>query len=118
MSAKLPRVRLRHMLEEIDAILAATNGVSAAAIRDDYLTLRAVERAIQIISEAAKELPLALRNQETEVPWSAIIGIVNLLRHEYYRIETATLHSIVVDHLPQLRPAVSRLLERSSPDDN
>lgn len=50
-SAKLPHVRLGHMLDEIDAIVAATRGMTAEAVRDDYLTMRAVERAIQIVSE-------------------------------------------------------------------
>jgi uncharacterized protein with HEPN domain len=111
-TAKLPQVRLGHMLDEIDAIMAATYGMTADAVRDDYLTMRAVERAIQIISEAAKELPAAIRQEEPEIPWSDIIGIGNLLRHEYYRIDAAGIQSILFDHLPRLRPAVLRLLSR------
>lgn len=57
MSAKSPFVRLRHMLENIDGILAGTDGMSAEQISGSYILLRAVERSVQIISEAAKELP-------------------------------------------------------------
>ena len=72
-SAKLPSVRLRHMLDEIDAVLAATKDSSAEEIMDDYLKRRAVvERAIQIISEAAKELPPEVRAEEPDVPWASI----------------------------------------------
>jgi uncharacterized protein with HEPN domain len=67
-SAKLPHVRLGHMLDEIDAIVAATRGMTAEAVRGDYLTMRAVERAIQIVSEAAKELPPEIRQHEPEFP--------------------------------------------------
>ena len=56
-SARFPHVRLGHMLDEIDAIISATRGIAAEAVMADYLTTRAVERAIQIVSEAAKELP-------------------------------------------------------------
>ena len=111
-SAKLPSVRLRHMLDEIDAVLAATKNSSAEEIMDDYLKRRAVERAIQIISEAAKELPPEVRAEEPDVPWASIIAIGNYLRHEYYRIKMDIMHQIVAEHLPQLRPAVARLLER------
>lgn len=111
-SAKLPSVRLRHMLDEIDAVLAATKGLSAEDIMNDYVRRRAVERAIQIISEAAKELPPEIRAEEPDVPWANIIAIGNYLRHEYYRIKMDIMHQIVAEHLPQLRPAVARLLER------
>ena len=83
-------------------------GTSAAVI-DDYLTLRAVERAIQIISEAAKELPVELRRTEPGAPWSDVIGIGNLLRHEYYRIDRTAIQAILFEHLPRLRVAVIRL---------
>ena len=86
MSAKLPEVRLRHMLENIDGILDATANMSPAEISESYLAVRAIERSIQIISEAAKELPPDLRALVPDVPWRDIIGVGNLLRHEYYRI--------------------------------
>lgn len=114
-SAKLPSVRLGHILDEIDAISAVTRDMTATAVQQDYVVLRAVERAIQIISEASKELPVELRDQEPDVPWPAIIRIGNLLRHEYYRIEASTIQVILTDHLPDLRLAVVRLLERHPP---
>ncbi|MEZ5890888.1 MAG: HepT-like ribonuclease domain-containing protein [Xanthobacteraceae bacterium] len=100
------------MIDEIDAVLAMTEGLSAEQIVDDYRNRRAVERAIQIISEAAKELPPEVRAEEPDMPWASIIGIGNMLRHEYYRIKVEHVQDIVLSHLPQLRPAVARLLAR------
>lgn len=110
-SAKLPEVRLRHMLEHIDGILAATRGQSLEGLDENYVLARAIERAVQIISEAAKELPPDLRGREPDVPWAAIIGVGNLLRHEYYRIRGSYMVEIVTVHLPRLRPAVLRLID-------
>jgi uncharacterized protein with HEPN domain len=111
-SAKLPEIRLGHILDEIDAISSATQAMTANAVTQDYLALRAVERAIQIISEAAKELPAEIREQEPDVPWPAIIRIENLLRHEYYRIDASVIQAVLTEHLPHLRPAIVRLLQR------
>ena len=77
--------------------------------------IRAVERAVQIISEAAKELPQAMRDSEPEVPWQQIIRIGNVLRHEYYRIREDVLVDILQTDLPELRPAVVRLLATTQP---
>ena len=86
-SAKLPQVRLQHMLENIDGVLDITAGQTISAILESFVLIRATERALQIISEAAKELPPDVRDREPGVPWKNIIGIGNLLRHEYYRLD-------------------------------
>jgi uncharacterized protein with HEPN domain len=109
-SAKSPQARLEHILENIDAIIAATRNRSPREITSDYLVQRGLERAVEIISEAAKALPPSLREREPEVPWSDIVGIGNLLRHEYYRIRADRMLDILNVHLPRLRPAVVRLL--------
>jgi uncharacterized protein with HEPN domain len=56
-SAKDPLVRLQHILDQIDRIEAATRGLTYENIIDNFIYERGVERAVQIISEAAKELP-------------------------------------------------------------
>lgn len=115
MSAKSPRVRLQHIRDEIESILATVHGLTSEEILSDYRNRRTTERAIQIISEAAKELPAELRAQEPAIPWKDIIGIGNLLRHEYHRISPQVLEDILHQHLPALRPAVMRLLDRFKP---
>lgn len=112
LSAKHPRVRLAHILETIDGVPDITAGLDIEAILASFMHVRATERAFQIISEAAKELPAEVRAAEPDVPWRNIIGIGNLLRHEYYRIDPAVLADILVTELPVLRRAVLRLLER------
>ncbi|WP_245276356.1 HepT-like ribonuclease domain-containing protein [Methylocapsa aurea] len=62
-SAKLPQARLQHILAQIDGIVAATQGLAFEQVNNSFLYERAVERAVQIISEAAKELRLELRNK-------------------------------------------------------
>ena len=109
-SAKEPRVRLQHILDQIDGIGSATSGLTYDQIAEDYVYLRAVERAVQIISEASKELPQDLRDTHPDVHWRSIIGIGNLLRHEYYRINSRDMWEIVKVHLPQLRPVIVKML--------
>ena len=60
-SAKSPQVRLRHIVENIDGILAATAGMTTVEVMESFVLMRAVERAIQMISEAAKEPPQEMR---------------------------------------------------------
>jgi uncharacterized protein with HEPN domain len=65
---------------------------------------------LQIISEAAKALPADLRLRHGEIPWAAIIGIGNVLRHEYQRVDDLRLWDVAINHLPPLREVVLRML--------
>jgi uncharacterized protein with HEPN domain len=56
---KSPRLRLLHIRDEIDDLTAALADVSFEAYCDSYTLRRATERALQIISEAAKICPLS-----------------------------------------------------------
>ncbi|GAB6843068.1 uncharacterized protein with HEPN domain [Methylorubrum rhodinum] len=109
-SAKRPEVRLRHILEQIDGIVTATRGRSFEEIQGNFLYERAVERAVQIVSEAAKELPADLRERHPDGHWQPIIRIGNLLRHEYYRIRSRDMWEIATVHLPVLRPVIVAML--------
>jgi uncharacterized protein with HEPN domain len=68
------------------------------------------ERALQIISEAAKSLPPSLISEYPAAPWNAIIGIGNILRHEYQYVDNRRLWDIATMHLPGLRQVVMEML--------
>lgn len=109
-SAKAPETRLQHIINTIDGMLEATAGRSAEQIRHDFALSLALERAVQIVSEAAKELPAEVRDRAPEIPWANIIRIGNLLRHEYYRIQYDVLFEILRTDFPTLRAAALHLL--------
>lgn len=106
-----PRVRLLHMRDEIDGVTAAIKGASFAQYKASYPLRRTAERAVQIISEAAKVLPPDYLARYPEAPWSAIIGIGNILRHEYQEIDDRRLWDIITVHLPELRIVVTPMLD-------
>jgi uncharacterized protein with HEPN domain len=109
-ASRSPRLRLLHIRDEIDGLAAALHGVNFTEYQKSYPLRRAAERAVQIISEAAKALPTQMLARYPASPWSAIIGIGNILRHEYQRIEDRRIWEIVTVYLPQLRPVIMAML--------
>lgn len=109
-NANDPRVRLRHILWEIDGVEETVRGIAFADIARTYTFVRTVERGLQIISEAAKALPADVRGLAPEVPWRQIISLGNYLRHEYHKIDMRDVEDIVTVHLPALRTSVAALL--------
>jgi len=56
-ASKSPRARLLHIRDEIEGVANIVRGLSFVQYQASYLHRRAVERAVQIVSEAAKALP-------------------------------------------------------------
>jgi uncharacterized protein with HEPN domain len=109
-ASKSPRARLLHMRDEIEGVATIVLGLSFVQYQDSYMHRRAVERAVQIVSEAAKALPPDLLARYPDTPWSAIIGIGNILRHEYQRLDDKQLWEIATIHLPRLQLVVEQML--------
>jgi uncharacterized protein with HEPN domain len=115
MSSNRPRQRLWDILENRDAIVAFTTGMTLAAYRCDRKTRYAVTRALEIISEASRHLPDALKARHPTIDWAGIAAVGNIYRHAYDTVdETLVWHTIEHDIAP-LRTVIVAELARPEP---
>jgi len=111
-----PRVVLEQMLEAIADIEQIIAGKSFAAYAAERTARRAVERCIEIVSEASRRLPPDLKERHPAIPWPKIAAIGNVLRHDYDVVNDATIwHAATVDLLP-LKSALESLLRQLDGD--
>ena len=66
----------------------------------------ALERGIEVISEASRHLGRELKSQHKDVRWKDIAGIGNTLRHEYQRVDGHIIWNAVKDDLRTLKKAL------------
>jgi uncharacterized protein with HEPN domain len=83
-------------------------GVSYRRFLTDRTLMRAVERSVELIGEAARRVSPSLQAAHTGIPWRRIIGLRNILAHEYGRVDYEMLYKSAVGDVPQL----IRLLEK------
>ena len=102
-------LRIHDMLESILGIEKAIKGKSYRDYQRSWVLRSAVERGIEVISEASRHLARELKSQHKDVRWKDIAGIGNILRHEYHRISDTVIWNVVQHHLPPLRAAVSAI---------
>lgn len=65
---------------------------------------------MQILGEALRGVSPELRVRHGELPWSEIIGMRNILVHDYFDIDQDIVWSVVEHDLSGLRLALERIL--------
>jgi uncharacterized protein with HEPN domain len=103
---RLVRPAIRAIVDAIDGIDGATKGKTLDDFAAEWLLRHGVQRGIEIISEAARRFPPELQVAQPQIPWPQVLGIGNVLRHEYHRISDTVIWNVVQNYLPPLRAAV------------
>ncbi|HVS10060.1 MAG TPA: HepT-like ribonuclease domain-containing protein [Planctomycetota bacterium] len=104
-----PLERLRDVLEAIERIESHRPRTLDALVADELLQVWAVHH-LRIIGEAVAAVPPEVRTRAADVPWTKIVGMRNVLVHEYFAVNVATVWSVLESDLAPLRDAVRRLL--------
>ena len=84
----------------------------------DRKTQRAVERCIEVISEASRHIPGELKAKHADIPWSDVAAIGNVFRHEYHNVAARIVWDTVRLHLPPLEAAVHAIAAELPSDDS
>jgi uncharacterized protein with HEPN domain len=100
----------RDIFASIRLIENFVEGMTLDSFRFDAKTQAAVERKMQIISEAAIRLSDSAESLCPGVPWRDIRGICNWLRHPYDFVDMETIWNAIQDDLPGLKIAVEQVL--------
>ncbi|NOZ09523.1 MAG: DUF86 domain-containing protein [Gammaproteobacteria bacterium] len=93
--------------KEVDSMLYEYD---LAAFLADRVMLRAVERSIEIIGEAAGCVSVTYQDAHPEIPWREIIGQRNILAHEYGQINHELLYKTASEDILTLITCIEELL--------
>ena len=101
----------------LEDILAAINQIEQYARlgQSSFLKNRLIQDGIIyriiVIGEAAGNLSFRQSVQYEQVDWGAIVGMRNILVHEYFRVDLDLVWLVVENHLPVLKTQIVKMLE-------
>jgi uncharacterized protein with HEPN domain len=98
------------MLQAARDASAAASGLTAQQLQRDRMRMLALERSMELIGEAARRVSRHFREKHPQIPWKEIIGLRNILAHEYGRVDHAQLHATAARDVPTLIAALETLL--------
>jgi uncharacterized protein with HEPN domain len=107
-----PRRRLFDIRDNIFLAREFVEGLDYESFRDNQLVFYAVTRCLEIISEASRRLPEALKARRQDIPWKEMAGAGNVYRHDYEHVRQRLVWGTVHNRLPALLEAVEQELRR------
>jgi uncharacterized protein with HEPN domain len=107
---------LQDILEAIGAVERFLSGASFEEFAQNEEKIFAVEKAMEIIGEAVKNLPNSLRSQYPEIPWKNISGMRDKLVHEYWSTDVNILWRTAQQRVPELKVQVIRIRQELQKD--
>jgi uncharacterized protein with HEPN domain len=88
--------------------LSYAEGVSREELEHNIEKQDSIIRRLAVIGEAATKLTPEVRAATPEIPWPSIIGLRNILVHQYWEIDLDELWVIIHRDVPPLIEHVER----------
>ena len=106
---KDPLIFIEHILESIKNIEDFMQGVSKSYFLNNKEKQSAVIREIEIIGEAAKNIPASFRRKNANIPWKDIAGMRDKLMHHYFGVDLETVWKVVKEDLIELKKNIQQI---------
>ena len=107
------RFYLDDMIGFAEKVIAYTDGLDQEHFVASGLNYDATLRILELIGEAATNIPEEVRKQYPQIPWRMVVATRNRLIHGYLGVDNDTLWSIVQDDVPALLEALR--IKRDAP---
>lgn len=106
--------RLLDIFEAITKIDKLIHGQSLDQFSADEMRRMATERLLEIVCEASRTIPDAVKREGPGIDWRKMVDFGNRLRHAYHATDVAIVWDILQNHLPLLKSFVERRIRASN----
>lgn len=111
-----PLLRLRHMYEYASEAVELLGDRTTEQVEDDRVLQLALVRLVEVVGEAATQVPADFRVLHPDLPWREASSMRNLLIHGYDIIRIDILVNTIRDDLVPLARQLQAILGSDAAD--
>jgi uncharacterized protein with HEPN domain len=101
---------IKDILQNMQDAQDFIQGMSYKKFLADKKTFNAVVRSLEVIGEAAKNVPEELRSKYPRVPWREMAGMRDKVIHFYFGVNREAVWIAAKDRIPALKPLIEQIL--------
>jgi len=107
---------LQHILSETQYLMAHSRGLTKTEFLGDETLKRAFVRGLEIIGEAAKQIPEEVRQKYNHIDWRAIAGMRDRLIHDYLGVDYDLVWDVIVTKVAVVQREVEQIVRHEVAD--
>lgn len=107
---------MRDILDAIAKIRRYVGEADIETYKADDQMIDSVNMNLLVIGEAARGIPDNIRAKYPAVNWRNIIGLRNILTHEYFRLNLDIIWNVIEVELPQLETQIREIISKEIED--
>lgn len=104
------RLYLCDILKSISKIERFIDGYNFETFKADDKTVSACVREIEVIGEAAKQIPNEITSQNINIPWSLMAKMRDKMIHWYFEIDEEIVWNVIKEKFPTLKTEIEKLI--------
>ncbi|HUV82489.1 MAG TPA: DUF86 domain-containing protein [archaeon] len=105
---------IQDILEAIGNIEEFTQNMGFQDFLDDKKTRDAVIRNLEVIGEAAKNIPDEIKQKYSEIEWKAVTGMRDKLIHEYFGVSNSIVWETATNDIEIFKDQIKIILEKEN----
>lgn len=110
MSQRDHKLYIEDIITSMEKIEKYIKGLNQADFTSNDQVFDAVIRNLEVIGEAARNIPESIKEQNINIPWNKMIGLRNIAIHEYFGVDADIIWEIITKDLPDTKSQIMKLL--------
>lgn len=97
------KTRIKHVLDAIKQLIKLSKNKSFDNFESDIAYQLASIKLLEIVGEASNHISQTTKDTFPDIPWRQIVGLRNILVHEYFGIDHFTIWDIIQNSIHPLQ---------------